>query len=388
MRKKFSLSRVDIQVSILAMVVVIVSCTILFGISYYLTYHDMITSLENRVLSISSYVSKSFDIELFEEIQDSSDITNPLYIEAKESLYLIREVTDCKYVYTATFNENGEMIYHIDGLDMTDPDFRYPGDLIEEDFQADLMPSLYMGELVMPDTILHTEWGDVFVAYYPILSYNEHNEILGVIGIEFDASRQYETYNLLRNIAIMIVSIFCFASAVFARYYFKSISNPSYKSYLNTDSLTSLKSRRSFDVDLNNLCTLDIFDHTAIILADLNKLKYVNDTYGHAAGDAYIKAFANALLEVSTDQLLYRIGGDEFIIIFNNANDRKIDHYIERVKAHLSIFSYDDFYTPSASFGYAYCEDSNYTAWLKAFNNADKQMYSKKKEFYKRYQKN
>lgn len=344
----------------------------------------MIHSLENRVEAVAASVIAEYDTELFDTIQTHEDIENSAYIATKNNFSIIREAADIKYLYTACFDDNGNMIYHIDGLPMDDEDFRYPGDLIEEDFIDSLLPSLN-GEIIMPTSILHTEWGDLFTAYYPIYDQEDQVTVVGALGIEFNATSQYTTYRTLQIFAPIVIFLTCILASIFAHYYFRRISNPNLRTHLNTDELTNLKNRRAFDVDYSNLCALAAYEHPAIIIADLNKLKYVNDTYGHLTGDEYIVAFSNALMTISSDQLLYRIGGDEFIILMNHATPANVEHYIERVKAQFSLFNHEDFQSASASFGYAFCVGNTYGDWLESFRVADKNMYANKSDFYNKY---
>ena len=60
-------------------------------------------------------------------------------------------------------------------------------------------------------------------------------------------------------------------------------------------------------------------DRLAAIFWDVNNLKYVNDKYGHAAGDVLIQTLPSVLYELSTDRRkVYRVGGDEFVMIIEN----------------------------------------------------------------------
>ena len=70
----------------------------------------------------------------------------------------IREISGVRYLYTAKMNEDGEFVYLIDCLDQSEPDFRYPGDLIEHEIYPDMQRALD-GQKVLPDRIKDTEWG-------------------------------------------------------------------------------------------------------------------------------------------------------------------------------------------------------------------------------------
>lgn len=94
------------------------------------------------------------------------------------------------------------------------------------------------------------------------------------------------------------------------------------------DALTELSNRKKLLEDVNILLN-NKTEKFAILFMDLDKFKSANDNYGHQAGDYILKTVAVRLKSIirSTDEV-YRIGGDEFIIILRNlkasANAEKI----------------------------------------------------------------
>jgi diguanylate cyclase (GGDEF)-like protein len=91
-----------------------------------------------------------------------------------------------------------------------------------------------------------------------------------------------------------------------------------------TDGLTGLYNRRGFDAELPNFLerARAIGKGLALIAMDLDHFKPVNDTLGHAAGDAVLKGVAKILQEgVRKSDLPCRIGGDEFIILLSDLDD-------------------------------------------------------------------
>ena len=74
----------------------------------------------------------------------------------------------------------------------------------------------------------------------------------------------------------------------------------------------------------------------AAIFWDVNNLKYVNDKYGHAAGDVLIQTLSAVLYELSTDRRkVYRLGGDEFVMLIENPVETEVESMVESVKAAL-----------------------------------------------------
>ena len=70
----------------------------------------------------------------------------------------------------------------------------------------------------------------------------------------------------------------------------------------------------------------------AVLMADLNNLKRVNDAYGHAAGDAVLVLFASLIRELFPDGNLFRLGGDEFLMVLDNTPDAMAARAIEQLK--------------------------------------------------------
>ncbi len=92
-----------------------------------------------------------------------------------------------------------------------------------------------------------------------------------------------------------------------------------------TDGLTCTYNRNFFvevEEDLNHKIANGTVKEFAVAICDINDLKRINDTYGHAAGDKFIVDAKNILLETFKESLLFRVGGDEFAIILSG-NDFK-----------------------------------------------------------------
>lgn len=85
------------------------------------------------------------------------------------------------------------------------------------------------------------------------------------------------------------------------------------------DSLTGLPNRRALD----SMISPDDFSHAdfaALAFIDLDAFKSINDRWGHAAGDAVLQASARRIESISNaEDVVIRIGGDEFIVLFRNA---------------------------------------------------------------------
>ncbi|MDD4122645.1 MAG: diguanylate cyclase, partial [Eubacteriales bacterium] len=99
------------------------------------------------------------------------------------------------------------------------------------------------------------------------------------------------------------------------------------------DILTGLYNRSCFEV---NRKKIDIPDNLplSVIFADINGLKMTNDIFGHAAGDELIKKSAKILVRSCRENdIIARIGGDEFIILLPNTSEEKAEKVISRINS-------------------------------------------------------
>ena len=137
------------------------------------------------------------------------------------------------------------------------------------------------------------------------------------------------------------------------------------------DPLTNLLNRRSFvqHLDAEVARSRRYLRPLALVILDLDELKTVNDTQGHAAGDDVLRRVADVLLAtIRTGDNAFRIGGDEFALILPEADERD---------AHLAARRITDELAVSASFGVAVCEAGGDARTL--LREADDAMYRMKR---------
>jgi diguanylate cyclase (GGDEF)-like protein len=84
------------------------------------------------------------------------------------------------------------------------------------------------------------------------------------------------------------------------------------------DALTGLPNRFAFNTVMSGM-RCDAAGTWALFLVDLDNLKIVNDTFGHLAGDALIETAARRIAALTTPDKVFRLGGDEFGVIIENA---------------------------------------------------------------------
>lgn len=94
-----------------------------------------------------------------------------------------------------------------------------------------------------------------------------------------------------------------------------------FRNMANTDALTGVRNKLAYsemETLLNQRIRENDIDKLALVVCDVNGLKQVNDTIGHAAGDELIKEASSLICGHFTHGAVYRIGGDEFVVILQD----------------------------------------------------------------------
>jgi len=100
-----------------------------------------------------------------------------------------------------------------------------------------------------------------------------------------------------------------------------------------TDSLTGLLNRNGLEQEAARVRSFDRNRSVAVLLVDLDGFKQVNDREGHRAGDQLLKDFADAWIrEARAGDLIARIGGDEFVMLFPASNEDSARATVQRLR--------------------------------------------------------
>ncbi|MGL4973323.1 MAG: GGDEF domain-containing protein, partial [Culicoidibacterales bacterium] len=105
------------------------------------------------------------------------------------------------------------------------------------------------------------------------------------------------------------------------------------------DSLTQLNNRTAYTHQVNELTALKQPAQRWIIwVFDINNLKLVNDTFGHESGDLLIQASATFLARNFLPEMIYRIGGDEFVVLYpiedEVTHQRQLTQILQNLSTH------------------------------------------------------
>lgn len=142
------------------------------------------------------------------------------------------------------------------------------------------------------------------------------------------------------------------------------------------DQLTGLYNRRYFDEELNRINNENSIPLT-IVMADMNGLKLVNDSFGHAVGDKLIKKVAEIMIKGFRDKdSVIRLGGDEFVILMPNTEMDEAEHIINGIND-MTLKEKVESVDISVSFGYATRKSTEETI-DEILKIAEDSMYKKK----------
>ncbi len=147
----------------------------------------------------------------------------------------------------------------------------------------------------------------------------------------------------------------------------------------NHDNLTGLYNNRYFNEEIKRLINSRKYP-ISLIIGDLDNLKVVNDNYGHQIGDYYLKQTANIMKNIfRNEDVISRIGGDEFAVILPNTDENSVLKMCSRVENEFAEIKKDnqDLNLLSISLG-SFTLENNSFSFGEAYRIADKRMYQNK----------
>ena len=178
-----------------------------------------------------------------------------------------------------------------------------------------------------------------------------HERIRSVSEKSLETSKRQITFTLVFSIIFFSVLLLMFRTLSNRNLEAEKENTRTFRNMANTDSMTGVRNKHAYsDTEeyLNHLIRENEIDKLAIIVCDINGLKHVNDTQGHAAGDKLIKDASSMICRYFTHGAVYRIGGDEFVVVLQekgydtmhevlNEINREVEDNISKNEVVISI---------------------------------------------------
>ena len=201
-------------------------------------------------------------------------------------------------------------------------------------------------------------------------------------------------FNILIALGVLSDIIYYYRKATSSGILFTTIAFLIYTVYLFAENILDIINKVYYDVNtkLYNKAHWEEFikekipdsEPIGVMMLDLNRLKYTNDTFGHEMGDKMIVKFSEIMRKTfASCEFLCRWGGDEFVVVVRNANLEKMENYDKAI--HAAVENYNKSGAkPEIYFacGYALSTEFSDISRDELLTKADKRMYSDKQQWY------
>ena len=397
--------------------------------------------MRKRMLDISNSAAALIDGDILEKLQKEDVDTEP-YQNALRILRTFQEQVELSYIYGIRDMGNKTFTFTID------PEPDDPGEFGEPIMYTDALYAASLGTPSVDKEAYEDRWGCFYSAYSPV--FNSAGKVAGIIGVDVDADwfdEQLRHHLYLICIACVFSLIaggfivfiiterlrkrFAFLNSEMNRlagdvedlatelhfvsgtkqvleeltspgddfallesklkflrdelqYYITEAHSMSY-----TDSLTGLGNRNAYTKTIKRINTqieVGVADFSVAVF-DINGLKQANDKFGHEFGDLMITTISDILKASLNTNMIYRIGGDEFVAILGSSGEHTFDSAFDSIKQKLdekgNVLTDGEKQSPLAvSKGAAtFIKDSD-SDINAVFHRADEAMYADKAAWY------
>lgn len=217
---------------------------------------------------------------------------------------------------------------------------------------------------------------------YTIVKYIPEGDWFAVIDYEGGKSFASSTmlFKNLMTCLIVLLAVLVLVNSILNRF---SKHTERFAEEALEDSLTGLKNRRSYALEIEKLNKQQSLENVSVATMDINGLKLTNDSFGHTAGDDLLRGASSAMKAYfgKNGWKIFRTGGDEFIAITVNEVPDK-DTIVADFKKQLKEFHHDLIKELSVSIGIAKACENQITSVEDLIKLADKKMYADKEIFY------
>lgn len=193
-------------------------------------------------------------------------------------------------------------------------------------------------------------------------------------------SRNQIAFTLAAMLVLACVLLFEVRTLTLDKLAAEKAAAEAYRNMANTDSLTGIRNKNAYtehETVINRRIKEGKIEKLSLVVCDINGLKHVNDTRGHAAGDQLIKDACTLVSGYFSHGRIFRVGGDEFVVLLVGEDCDTMPEVVNELnrKVEANIAEGD----VVVSVGYAVFDHADQQL-RDVFERADQMMYERKKE--------
>jgi diguanylate cyclase (GGDEF)-like protein len=302
------------------------------AVPQWLAQRARLEVLRLHVAEVAQLAASTVDGDLHRQLLDPANHSPELYARALEPLVRFHSaIPDAFYVYTMV-DRQGETFFVLDTsaspaltvkhkLRMSAYMERFE---LRSEYTSDWLQQLAAGNTWVTPSFQTDDYGYFLTGHAPIR--DSQGRYSGFAGVDFDLGYYLAQEARFRMIGVgslvAVAMVALMIGFLVARYHF-DLHHQMQRHYDSSirDELTGLLNRRGALNAVSRMLTDPDSTHAAL-LVDIDGLKSINDTQGHAAGDAAITRLAATIrATVRGDDIAARIGGDEFLIVAPRCNE-------------------------------------------------------------------
>ena len=286
------------------------------AISYFEFKEYTVSDCVDYAKGLCSLIEDELDAEHIDDYIEQG-FNYPGYAEIRTRLEKLRAAyPDIVFLYVYQIREDGcHVVFDLDTEEFAASE---PGEIIEfDESYRQYIPDMLAGKNV-PAVISRDEYGYLLTIYTPMTDAAGNCRCYVGVDYSMDLLTEY-VENVVKQILLVFAGVMVLLSAISITVANRSIVKPvkQLENRAYRDTLTKLLNRNAY-YDYNKKLDAQITAGDAqfsIIMVDVNNLKKMNDNYGHERGNIYLKNAADLIASVFGTENLYRIGGDEFVVV-------------------------------------------------------------------------
>ncbi len=339
--------RIDPIVFAVASLMAAVMLVSLVAIPQYLSRQARWDSLRAHVGEIAKLAASVVDGDLHRQLLDPANYNDELYKRALAPLVRFHSADhDIFYLYTMV-ERDGVAYFVLDTA--ASPDLKTDRKLeasgymerfdVRQEYKDDWLQQLAAGKTYVNPDFEVDDYGTFLTGDSPI--YDSQGRYSGFVGVDFDLEYYFAQEARFRAIAIgSLIAALLLALAIGygVALYYSAMQNRMQALYESStrDGLTGLRNRLGAIDGVKRLLARRAKSYAALLI-DIDGLKIINDTRGHATGDAVIARTAEAIREsIREGDECARLGGDEFFVFAADCNTDEAMAMAQRILAKSS----------------------------------------------------